>query len=255
MMTLSPPETIHTLRFLSSGKERPERRLLEISLVRYAWEKPSAPCFLATADLQGRELGKQNRLLGELVAEEVAFLQELGSLPTLDFCLLGGDFYDYPDCHKRGGSGDVTSALNALSTLAPVSYAVLGNHDTITPLALAPTVIILDGTRAAVSGLTVGGVSGIVGDPERPQRKTEPAFLKALETATTPQADFLLLHQGPEGPTERHRGWQELNIALGRKKDLLVVFGHCYWPEPFHREGENLFCNVDDRVLIFIPEG
>lgn len=156
MITVTEPETIHTLRYLSSGSDKPERRLLEISLVHYSWEKKTAPCFLITADLQGREQGKQNRLLGEQVAEEVALLQELGQLPSLDFCLLCGDFYDYPDCHKRGGTSDVTSVLNAFATLAPHTLAVLGNHDEVTPDALDSRVTILDGTETIMAGLRFG---------------------------------------------------------------------------------------------------
>ncbi|WP_309718722.1 hypothetical protein [Armatimonas sp.] len=63
-MTLSEPEVVHTIRYLSSGADKPERRLLEVSLVRYSWEKKTAPCFLVTGDLQGREPGKRNRTEG-----------------------------------------------------------------------------------------------------------------------------------------------------------------------------------------------
>lgn len=252
-MIISVPEIIHIIRYLSSGADKPERRLLEVALVRYAWEKKTAPCFLVTADLQGREQGKHNQLLGEVLAEELALLQELGQVPALDFCLLAGDFYDYPDCHKRGGTGEVTSVLNAFAPLAPQTLAVLGNHDEATPTALAPQVTLLDGTKASVAGLTVGGVGGIVGNPERNQRKSETEFLRAVERATRPKADILLLHQGPEGPTERHRGWSALNEQFQYEDDLLVVFGHCHWPTPFHTEGTNFFCNTDSRALIFLP--
>lgn len=252
-MTISAPEIIHTIRYLSSGADKPERRLLEVALVRYSWEKKTAPCFLVTADLQGREQGKRNRLLGEVLAEELALLQELGQVPALDFCLLAGDFYDYPDCHKRGGTGEVTAVFNAFAPLSPRTLAVLGNHDEVTPEALAPQVMLLDGTNSSVAGLTVGGVSGIVGNPARNQRKTEAEFLRAVERATRPKADILLLHQGPEGPTERHRGWYALNDQLQYEDNLLVVFGHCYWPGSFHTEGTHLFCNTDSHVFIFQP--
>lgn len=251
-MTLTgTPELLHTVRYQTSGSDRPERRLLELQRVRYAWDSPTAPCFLVTADLQGRATEPQNRLLGERVAEEIGFLQELGTLPPLDFCLLCGDFYDYPDCHKRGGTGDVTSVLNAFATLAPQTLAVPGNHDQISESALAPQVTILDGTQTMVSGLRVGGVGGIVGNPERNQRKSEPEFLRALDRALTPKPDLLLLHQGPEGPTERHRGAWAINDRLQYEDNLVVVFGHCHWPKPFHPDGTNLFCNTDGRVLIF----
>jgi hypothetical protein len=44
--------------------------------------------FVATSDLQGRELNKENnRLVGIAVAEELALLQELGEIPSIDLIL------------------------------------------------------------------------------------------------------------------------------------------------------------------------
>jgi len=252
-MFFGTQQDIHTLRYRSSGSRQPEQRWLTVTLVPYHWSKSQAPCFLATADLQGRELGPKNRLLGEQVAEEVALLQKWGTVPELDFCLLCGDFYDYPDCHKRGGTGDVTTVLNAFAPLSPTTFAVLGNHDLISPESLDPRITLLDGGPQAHGPLRIGGVSGITGNPERNQRKSEADFLRAIATATTPYADILLLHQGPQGPSEEYRGWDGVNESLAQQTDTLVVFGHCYWPKPIYSEAENTFCNVDSRVLIFVP--
>ena len=45
---------------------------------------------VATSDLQGREQDPKNRLLGELVAEELAVLHELGEIPFIHGVLLAG---------------------------------------------------------------------------------------------------------------------------------------------------------------------
>ena len=57
------------------------------------------------SDLQGREDGQCNRLIGEQVVDELIVLQEQGLISYVDLVILAGDLYDYPDCRKRGGSG------------------------------------------------------------------------------------------------------------------------------------------------------
>ena len=251
MFTVSSMEVVQALGYLTSGSDRPVGRTLEFLLVRYRSAEVSAR-FAVTADLQGREREKANRLLGCRVAEELLTLQKQGIAPPLDFCALCGDFYDYPDCHKRGGTGDVSNVLNAFGVVAP-TFAVLGNHDEVLGV-LDPIVRILEGSSVTIGGVKLGGVGGIVGDPKKNQRKSEADFLDAVMQVLSERPNLLLLHAGPEGPTERHRGWGELNGLLSLANDLLVVFGHTRWPEPLHTENSNLFCNVDGRVLIFVPE-
>jgi hypothetical protein len=61
------------------------------------------------------------------------------------------------------------------------STTSLGNHDELSsPEALPGNVHVLDGQVAHLSGLLVGGVSGIVGDPQQHQRRTE-------DTSSIPQ--------------------------------------------------------------------
>jgi 3',5'-cyclic-AMP phosphodiesterase len=254
MKLATPPELVHVVSYRTSGTEQPAVRTLEFSVVRYVPETPLAMCFVATADLQGRERGPENRLLGEFVAEELAALTESSTIPRPSFCCLCGDFYDYPDLHKRGGTGDVTSVLNAFARCVGPTLAVLGNHDELHGT-LHPEVQLLDGQIRSVAGVRIGGVSGIVGNPERNQRKTEGAFLRSLESVLNAEPEIVLLHQGPEGPTERFRGWGTLNATLEYASNRLVLFGHCHWPEPFFAESGNLYANVDSRVLIFVPEG
>ena len=228
---------------------------LEISTVRYRTDSAHAPSFLATADLQGRERGGENRLLGEVLADEIETLMDIGDLPELDLCLLCGDFYDYPDLRKLGGTGDVAPAINALSYVAERTFFVLGNHDEVNVSELEPEITVLDGDAVNTDTFSVGGVSGIVGNPRRHNRKTEQEFIDAVDLCCAWDVDLMLMHQGPVGDRKDTRGMVEINQVLRKYSDMLVLFGHCHWPEdPFCKEGSNLYCNVDARALVFIPE-
>lgn len=253
MFEILETRLVHEVFYRSSGGNGRRGLTLPVLACRYRSHLDVRPTFLATADLQGRETGPANRLLGEHVAEEIMALQQRGELPELDLCLLCGDFYDYPDLHKLGGTGDVTSAFNALSRVATLTVAVLGNHDEITAHGLAANIDVLDGTVGWYGELRIGGVSGIIGNPRRNQRKTDADFLTALRSCSRSSTDVVLLHQGPEGPTPAHAGLDLINRELSTRNDLLVICGHCHWPDPFHTEGRNLFCNVDSRVIVFIP--
>src|SRR5690554_1333593 len=96
----------------------------------YATGLPShAKSLVLTSDLQGREAGGQNRLLGVPVAEALSALSREGVIPAPDAVFLCGDLYDYPDCHKRGGTGPVDEVFQAFSAMTPEVVGVLGNHD------------------------------------------------------------------------------------------------------------------------------
>lgn len=254
MFKISEPTLIHEIPYRNSGSKRPRNCRLPVFVVRYRHSGPQ-PTFLACADLQGRERDAgRNRLLGESAAEEIRALQERGDLPDLDLCLLCGDFYDYPDLRKLGGTGDVTPALNALSTIAWQACVVLGNHDELQPDELLPDVRILDGEIARTNSLTIGGVSGVIGNPAKNQRKTQEEFLAALEFATGQAVNVLLLHQGPDRANGSSPAHDPIHEYLQTQRDLLVLFGHRHWDEPFWVEGSTLYCNVHERIVVFCPE-
>ncbi len=59
---------------------------------------------VATSDIQGREIGGENRLIGEVVANELLLLTELQEIPKVDMAILADDLYNYPNCRKLGGT-------------------------------------------------------------------------------------------------------------------------------------------------------
>lgn len=63
------------------------------------------------------------------MAEALVALSRDGVIPAPDAVFLCGDLYDYPDCHKRGGTGPVDEVFLAFSAMAPEVVGVLGNHD------------------------------------------------------------------------------------------------------------------------------
>lgn len=200
------PEPLFTLPHRTSGSAGvPLHNRLPFYRA-YATGLPShVKSLVLTSDLQGREAGSQNRLLGVPVAEALSALSREGVIPAPDAVFLCGDLFDYPDCRKRGGTGPVDEVFQAFSEVTPEVVGVLGNHDQMDhPEALPDNTTLLDGGVVRVLGnLNVGGVSGIVGNPNRNQRRTEDDFLAALESVTDQAPDILLLHQGPTDPEGR----------------------------------------------------
>jgi len=209
-----------------------------------------------TSDLQGREVGGKNRLLGVPVAEALNTMILNNAFPRPSGMFLCGDLYDYPDCHKLGGTGPVDEVYEAFSEIVPQVLGVMGNHDELERQpGLPPNVGILDGDITTVEELTVGGVSGIVGNPRRHQRRTEEDFLAEVEKVTTRKPDLLLLHQGPEDSECGRRGDPDVALSLATGYAGLTVFGHTRWNWPWLiTMGNGQALNVDGRVVVVMRD-
>ncbi|AMQ90500.1 MULTISPECIES: metallophosphoesterase family protein [Marinobacter] len=247
----------HELPYRTSGARQPQRCRLSFHRAFANGIPPGIRSLVFVSDLQGREIGGANRLLGEVVADELNTLVETGQTPRPDAIFVCGDRYDYPDCHKRGGSGPVDAVFEAFTKAALRVVGVLGNHDELTdPQRLSNAVDLLDGDVVEdVYGLTVGGVSGIVGDPHRSQRRSAESFLQVTESVTDKKPDILLLHQGPTDPSRPdRRGDHDLELSLRSGFEGLTVFGHTRWEEPWLIPmGEGQVLNVDGRVVVVVP--
>jgi len=196
-----------------------------------------------TSDLQGREGGETNRLLGEVVSEELRLLADVGDIPDVNSVLLAGDLYDYPDCHKLGGSGDVTDVWNAFANDFEHVIGVHGNHDMVKEDLLSESIHVLDGDCVDAMGLSIGGVSGIIGSVHRNQRKSEADFKKNLQNVLAKKTGIIVLHQGPDDP------------ETGRKGSGIVIFGHCQWEDPYAEVGDHQVLSVDERVMLLMEKG
>ena len=226
---------------------------------------PDGVCaIVVTADLQGRECFNKKRdprpprLLGEVLPRQLVdeILPDL-SLPKGRLgALLGGDFYTVPALDKRGGSGDVSEVWRAFGDKFDWVAGVAGNHDTFGDNRkaipnFASNLHYLDEDRVSLEGLQVGGVSGVIGNPKRLQRRTEERYLQALQNVLEEPTDILLMHDGPNAPEHRYRGNDKIREVIELLRPTLVVRGHSHWPEPFAElESGTQVLNVDARVVI-----
>ena len=249
MKLLEVSTPFHTMNYRSSGRGTVREVILPFYKVRVSGLAPGIT-FVVASDLQGREVNADNRLAGEAVSEELRLLLELGEMRQPDFCLLSGDLFDYPDLKKLGGTGDVTSVWNAFAKLGCPVIGVLGNHDTVDEVELADNAIVLNGSATKVRGVKIAGVSGIVGNESKNQRKSEEKFKNELMKATANQPDILILHQGPDIPDDGEPGEPLVRHFLAATGSNLVFTGHKHWKRIHTRIGNNEVFNVANRVLL-----
>lgn len=199
---------------------------------------------IVCSDLQGRIDGQ---LLGVALADELRLLVEVGEIEPPNTIILVGDLYDHPELAKLGASGDVAEVFEALREIAPV-VGVLGNHDRLDQCPSDCTV--LDGDVCELDGLTIGGVSGIIGQSKRPMRRSADEFQKLVKRVLAKRPDVLLLHQGPPGSNPTQRGSEEVLVCLNTKRAMTLFCGHCHWDDPSCVVGDLQIVNVDARVFV-----
>jgi Icc-related predicted phosphoesterase len=240
----------HVLNYWSSGRsECPECRVLEFIRAEVEGLPAGIDALVATADLQGRdELG--GKLLGEVVAEELAVLSEAGQIPPVAGALLAGDFYDHPDCHRRGGTGNVRPVWQAFAKQFPWVLGVHGNHDELDESRLPDNAVVLDADLVDRSGIRFGGLCGIMGRPTKNQRRETGEYLLLLEATLESDPGIMLMHCGPNDPETGRIGEPAVRSVLERAGKALVVFGHSYWPDPLADVEGNQVLNVDGRVAV-----
>jgi 3',5'-cyclic-AMP phosphodiesterase len=218
-----------------------------------------------TGDLQGRELcgetGGWGRLLGESVPEQCRELSEAGLLPPLGRigAILAGDFYTCEQMDKRGGSGDVRQVWSSFASCFRWVAGVAGNHDVFGKSVSTPDIKLslqhpqthfLDDDSVELDGLKIAGLSGVVGNPNKPLRRSEVDFAKTSTRLANTQPDLLVMHDGPDGDAGQ-LGWPSVKSALELASPVLVVRGHAFWDSPLVtlKNGTQIL-NVDSRVVI-----
>lgn len=239
---------------------------------------PTVDAILACSDLQGIETerapGSPRRLLGEVLAEELAVLAQLGESPPAKRIgvLLCGDFYVGRDLEHRGRHGDVRPVWRAFRERFRWVVGVAGNHDifgdTSTIIMTEAQrleeaqqfqqelgVYILDGDVITVDGMTIAGVSGIIGNASkhtsRPFRKEMSALLASIRKALSYNPEILLLHQGPEVSILGLPGEPVIYTSLEKERDLLVICGHVSWPIPLATLPNDVqVLNMDERAIL-----
>lgn len=218
---------------------------------------------VATADLQGRErfqsgIGGPPRLLGEVLPERLAVdvLSGLNIASERTGIILAGDFYTVPNLDKRGGSGDVSSVWQAFARQFKWVVGVAGNHDLfgsdVAPAScLAGNAHYLDGETAVMDGVTIAGIGGIVGNPQKAHRKTDKEFASFIEMLVSASPEILVMHDGPDDPERGQRGSPIIRQVVERLNSTLLIRGHAHWETPFVQFANGTqILNVDCRVAV-----
>ena len=254
------PERLATVPYRAAGPGGIPQNV-QLGVDRLPVDKLPDGCdaLLAAGDLQGvapSPLGGDPVLLGIALADYLGVWADSGLLPPAERVgvLLTGDLYSAPGADRRGVSGPVVDVWLAFAAAGcPVVLGVAGNHDEVTVAQVAelgPDVALLDGDRRGLGGITVAGVSGIVGDPERPLRRTEKDFLDLIRELTTPSPDVLLLHEGPAGDRAGQLGRAAVRSTLERRAPALTLCGHVHWTDPVATLGDGHIVNLDARAVV-----
>jgi hypothetical protein len=255
------PERLATLPYRAAGPGGATRsHQLAVEILRVDTLPAGCAALLATGDLQGvapAPTGGGPILLGAALAGYLRLWAEGGLVPPPGEIgvLLTGDFYSAPNADRRGVSGDVHDVWAAFDAAGcPVVLGVAGNHDEVSAERvgrLGPGKVLLDGSRHRYGELTVAGVSGVIGDPAKPLRRTEAAFLTSVGQVTSPPPDVLLLHEGPRGTGPDQPGRVALRDLLERHTPSITLCGHVHWNRPAAPLGDGHIVNVDARVVLF----
>lgn len=229
---------------------------------------PSIDALLVTSDLQGVVVGappdREIALLGCALADHyLALAANDHSLPPADRVgvILAGDLYSAPGGDVRGATGDVRAVWYRFADHFAFVAGVAGNHDLFgTPKERRrfegePGIHLIDGTVAEISGLRIGGVSGIIGESAKNERKREDYFLSLLADVLEQQPDFVVLHQGPDGGEGRLRGHSGVRELLAAAAPMLTVCGHAHWPRAMAEpDPGQVTLNVDGRALLLMVQ-
>jgi len=266
-VTSIDPRPIHEITYLNVSRESvAETVSIPVILAKVDGLPGPLGALLATADLQGyeqdREDGAPARLLGCLVAEEIAALGDLGTLPMAGTIgiLLAGDLYSVPTLDRRGGLGDVRSVWEAFAERFRWVTGVAGNHDgfgesqrDLDLFRRGPGISLLDGDLVTLDTLRVGGIGGIVGNSRKHLRKSEDDFAGMVTRVIAGAPDVVVMHDGPDIPDRDFAGTPAIREALEAERPTLAVRGHRHWDEPLATLANGTqVLNVHERVVLLV---
>ena len=265
------PVRVASIECLEAGPRRTGARRvrIDVELVRVDSMPENIDGLVVTGDLQAREIDASRncgRLFGCAVADELARLIDRGQLDTGPNigALLCGDLYSVPESDRRGGLGDVSDVWRSFANNFSWVAGVLGNHDLPGNGTRLPDDIerahLLDGDIADIDGFRIGGVSGIAGKLNKPNRKDPDTFISLLDRVVTQGCDVALMHESPSCFGVRRgshdiREYLELAGNVYGDDTPLVFSGHTYWENPFvEMAGGVQVLNVDHRIFVLAPQ-
>jgi Icc protein len=229
----------------------------------------SLDALLVTADLQCFDRDDvpvpNRRLMGEVLAEDIADLCAHGLLPAADRVgvILAGDLYAIPTLDKRGGLGDVQPQWDAFGRAFRWVAGVAGNHDTFQGRCEADAfrrrpgdkhLLTGDPLTLNLDGLTLGGLCGVIGNGHKPWRRSTRETTRSLRAVLAARPQILVLHEGPNIPDARLLGQGLVRDLIDdAPAPTLTICGHCHWSSPLAQTpGGNQVLNVDGRAVLIM---
>lgn len=241
------------------GKQAVLQQQLPIQRVLTAGLPDTLEAVVITSDLQGLVMEQDSsRLLGEALPEFLAMLLEidLGIDPAKAGVVLAGDFYATLD--SRGGLDDIRSVWYAFREHFRWVAGVSGNHDDIGQhLDAVPEfkrekgIYYLDNRSVAVDGLSIGGLSGVVGENGKHNRFPETTYSSMLKKRLLERPDLMVTHQNPYHEITPFKGGQCVSEAMQQAPGQLLVCGHAIWENPLVELSNGAkVLNAGERVLV-----
>ncbi len=190
------------------------------------------------------------------MAEKLEELGDLGTIPEAQQTgvILTGDMFAGMDLCRRGASGDPSSVWYDFADRFRWAVGVAGNHDLFRSGEIqGRNIRLLDGEVAKFDTLRIGGVTGVIGDPRKPNRRPELGFLARLEAVCSRGPNIVVLHESPRVLEHGLVGHPGIAQVLAEVGPALVVSGHAPWEMPLAQVGRVQVLNVDTRAVLLTP--
>lgn len=109
----------------------------------------------------------------------------------------------------------------------------------------------LDGNTISVDHIRIAGISGIIGKSNKPFRRLEKDFRKAIQDIVKDLPNILILHEGPNDAEAKLIGNESIRAELATASNLLVICGHSHWKVPMTTLPKRVqVLNVDTRAVV-----
>jgi Icc-related predicted phosphoesterase len=236
---------------------------LPIFLGKIAHLGENLDAIIATSDLQGIvKHDDKEYLLGEKLPEFLSIYLEL-EFPKLDKnrigILLCGDLY--ANLEKRGVGGNVQNIWREFNKYFKWVVGVAGNHDDFgnihefNAFRNEQNIYYLHKDIQKIDRLNFGGISGIIGRSDKPQRVEEKEYLMSLKKMLLKQPSSILLHQSPDVKAEDLEGNEAIRKVIESSPQNLIFCGHSHWNKQLVvLENGTQIVNLDGKVLVLIND-
>lgn len=214
---------------------------------------------IVVSDLQGMvQQGEDCKLLGETLPEFLKLLIEV-ELSEINLDNIGilicGDLYT--NLNKRGSSGDVKVVWNKFNAIFKWVAGVAGNHDSfgehyeLQEFKKQKGIYLLHKEIISLDNIRIGGISGIIGNPEKPNRVEQTDYLSSLKQIIKKQPDFVLLHETPDYKELKLIGNSLIRETIENSLESKIFCGHCNWNKSLnqYKNGTQVL-NCDSKAII-----